>query len=358
MASNNVLKASEIFEGQVHLYKHLYAHAIDCMSIKWMIELGIPDIIHNHGQPISLPKLVSILQIPPSKVRGVKSLLRYLAHNGFLQILRVHHSTEENEAYALTPASHLLVKGTDFCLAPMVKGLTDPTLSDMWSHLKKWTYEDDLTLVDVSVGSTMWDFLGKNPAMNESFNEAMASDSQMMNLALKGCNWVFEGVESIVDVGGGTGTTAKAICDAFPNVKCTVFDRPQVVEKLSGTNNLTYVGGDMFESIPKADAVLLKWILHDWSDKDCKKILENCREAISGKGKRGKVIVIENVINEGRDEQGVTGLKLIMDVHMTCLINGKERREEEWKKLFVEAGFQSYKISPFTGHLSLIQIYP
>ena len=98
--------------------------------------------------------------------------------------------------------------------------------------------------------------------------------------------------------------------------------------------------------------------MHNWSDMDCKKILENCKEAISGKGKRGKIIVIETVINEGQDEHGITSLKLLMDVKMSCLVNGKERSEEEWKKLFVEAGFQSYKISPLTGYLSLIQIYP
>ncbi|KAG5001188.1 hypothetical protein JHK87_022260 [Glycine soja] len=86
----------------------------------------------------------------------------------------------------------------------------------------------------------------------------MASDSQMSNLALRDCKLVFEGLESIVDVGGGTGTTAKIICEAFPNLKCIVFDRPQVVENLSGSLNLTYVGGDMFKSIPKVDAVLLK----------------------------------------------------------------------------------------------------
>jgi len=99
-------------------------------------------------------------------------------------------------------------------------------------------------------------------------------------------------------------------------------------------------------------------ILHDWNDKDCKKILENCKEAISGKGKRGKVILIETVINEDQDEHELTGLKLAMDVRMTCFLNGKERSEEEWKKMFVEAGFQNYKISPLTGYLSLIQIYP
>ena len=61
-----------------------------------------------------------------------------------------------------------------------------------------------------------------------------------------------------MDIIGGTRTTAKIICEAFPNLKCIVFDRPQVVENLSGSNNLTFVGGDMFKSIPKADSILLK----------------------------------------------------------------------------------------------------
>ncbi|KAG5016691.1 hypothetical protein JHK85_022827 [Glycine max] len=80
----------------------------------------------------------------------------------------------------------------------------------------------------------------------------MASDSQMMNLVLRDCNWVLEGLESIVDVGGGTGITT------FPNLKCIVLECPHVVENLSGCNNLAYVGEDMFKSIPKVDAVQLR----------------------------------------------------------------------------------------------------
>jgi len=52
MASNNGHKASEMFKGQVHLYKHLFAHIIDAMSLKWMVELGIADIIHNMVKPL------------------------------------------------------------------------------------------------------------------------------------------------------------------------------------------------------------------------------------------------------------------------------------------------------------------
>ncbi|KAL2959084.1 hypothetical protein AAZX31_18G247100 [Glycine max] len=353
MASSiNGRNASEIFQGQTLLYKHLYAF-IDSMCLKCIVELGIPDIIHNHGQPITLPELVSILQIPPAKVSQVQSLMRYLEHNGFFERVRIH----EKEAYALTAASELLVKSCELSLAPMIEFVLDPTLSNSFHQLKKWVYEKDLTLFDISLGSHLWDFLNKNPALNKSFNEAMASDSQMMNLALRDCNWVFQGLEFIVDVGGGTGTTAKIICEAFPNLKCIVFDRPQVIENLSGSNNLTYVGGDMFKSIPKADVILLKWILHNWTDKDCIKILKNCKEAISNNGKRGKVIIIDVVINEKEDEHKVTELKLVMDITMAC-VNGKERNEEEWKKLFMEAGFQDYKIFPLTKYLSVIEIYP
>ncbi|KAG5627359.1 hypothetical protein H5410_012577 [Solanum commersonii] len=59
-------------------------------------------------------------------------------------------------------------------------------------------------------------------------------------------------------VGGGTGTVAKAVSNAFPELKCSVFDPPHVVEGLEGGNNLNYIGGDMFKSVPSAHAMLLK----------------------------------------------------------------------------------------------------
>ncbi|KAK1325042.1 Tabersonine 16-O-methyltransferase [Acorus calamus] len=42
----------------------------------------------------------------------------------------------------------------------------------------------------------------------------------------------------------------------------------------------------MFERVPSADAVMLKWILHDWGDEDCVKILKRCKEAIPKAGEK------------------------------------------------------------------------
>jgi isoflavone-7-O-methyltransferase len=63
MASKNEYKASELFQAQANLYNQIFSF-MRPMSIKWAVELSIPDIIHNHGQPITLPELVAALQIP------------------------------------------------------------------------------------------------------------------------------------------------------------------------------------------------------------------------------------------------------------------------------------------------------
>ena len=78
---------------------------------------------------------------------------------------------------------------------------------------------------------------------------------------------VFEGLESVVDVGGGTRTAAKAIADAFPDMKFTILELPHVVVDLQGSKNLIYHGGDMSEAIPPADRVLLKVYIY---------VLRNC----------------------------------------------------------------------------------
>ncbi|KAI5338461.1 hypothetical protein L3X38_017732 [Prunus dulcis] len=111
-------------------------------------------------------------------------------------------------------------------------------------------------------GRPFWGLAAQQPKFGSLFNEAMETDSQLLARAVvEECEGVFEGLNSLVDVGGGTGTMAKAIAKAFPNINCTVFDQPHVVANLQGTHNLDFVGGDMFEKIPPANAIFLKVII-------------------------------------------------------------------------------------------------
>ena len=87
------------------------------------------------------------------------------------------------------------------------------------------------------------------------------------------------------------------------------------------------------------------------------KILKNCKEAITGNKKNGKVIVIDMVVgNDTRDE--CTETQLFFDMMMMLMLGGKERDEKQWAQLIKEAGFSGYKIFPILGLRSLVEIYP
>ncbi|XP_057753371.1 isoflavone 7-O-methyltransferase-like [Arachis stenosperma] len=361
MASNNGRSASESFKAQALVYRHMFS-ILDSMCLKWIIDSRIPNIIHDHGKPITLLELVSVLQIPSTKVDRIDVFMRYMAYIGYFDIVRIQdgNKEEEKEAFALTAASELLIKGTENpCISPVVEFVIDPVHSDSFNYLSKWFSDENRRLYEITLGKPLWEYLDKNPRLMGLFNDAMASDSQMIKLALKDHHMAFEGLETIVDVGGGTGTTAQIFSEKFPELKYIVFDLPQVVKNLKGSNNLSFVGGDMFESIPKADAILLKLVLHNWSDNNCIKILRNCKDAVKvlSKEKKGKIIILETVINEEQDEPEITRLKFLMNINMQ-IIHEKERTEEEWKNIFHEASLYNYKIFPFTEYLSLIEVYP
>ncbi|KAL0349279.1 UNVERIFIED_CONTAM: Acetylserotonin O-methyltransferase [Sesamum angustifolium] len=143
---------------------------------------------------------------------------------------------------------------------------------------------------------------------------------------------------------------------AFPWIKAINFDRPEVVSEAPPIDGIEHVGGDMFESVPKADAVMLMWILHDWSDTLCIDILKKCKEAVPAD--TGKVIIVEAVIDEeGGDEY--TGARLAIDMAvMAATINGKERTTKEWGQLLDAAGFKRHNIKRMKAIESVIEAYP
>ncbi|KAK7817512.1 trans-resveratrol di-o-methyltransferase [Quercus suber] len=324
-------EVSELFQVQCHLFKHIFS-CIDSMSLKCAIQLGIRDIIHNHGQPITLPKLVSKLHIHPKKTSCVHRLMRLLVQSGFFTKTIVHKNQEKKKKPIL---SRLLLGSSSRIMSLASQHMFWQCLILSW-EIGFRGVSSQTTPFEKTHGKGFWDHCNQSPEFNNYFNEAMASDSLLMKLVIKDYKPIFKGLGSLVDVGGGTGTMARIISETFPHMKCTGLDLPHVA-KLPDSKNLKYVGGDIFQYIPPADAILFKWILHNWSDEECVNVLKNCKEAIMGKGKEGK---------------------LLLDAVMMVLLPGKERSQKEWEKLFLEAGFSHYKIVSSFGMRSLIEVYP
>lgn len=97
--------------------------------------------------------------------------------------------------------------------------------------------------------------------------------------------------------------------------------------------------------------------MHDWSDDDCVKILRKCKEAIPPRDAGGKVIIVDMVIGSGPNEIVTKETQVFFDVLM-MILDGREREELEWKRIFIEAGFSDYKIISVLGVRSVIELYP
>uniref|UniRef100_A0A0A0L2S7 O-methyltransferase C-terminal domain-containing protein n=1 Tax=Cucumis sativus TaxID=3659 RepID=A0A0A0L2S7_CUCSA len=116
-----------------------------------------------------------------------------------------------------------------------------------------------------------------------------------------------------------------------------------------------HVEGDMFEHVPKGDAIFMKWILHDWNDDKCVKLLKNCYDAIPNDG---KVIVVDAVHTMVPETTCAARVVAQGDVFMmTQNRGGKERSRDEFKALATKAGFEHINFHSCVYNLWVIELF-
>lgn len=259
----NEEEATEMRELQAHVWNQAFNY-VNSLSLKCAVELGIPDIIHNHGRPMTLPNLVSALAIPQSRAGFLRRLMRMLTHSGFFARQKVGRSSDneggEREGYVLTPPSRLLLRDNPVSMCPMVALVLHPALTQQFGCLSKWFHRDSpISPFEMQHGRTYWDYAADDPELNRLMNEGMESDAPVVtSKIIDKCRNLFKQSTSLVDAGGGTGLLSRGIADVFPHLELTVLDLPHVVCGLEGTKNLKFLAGDLLKYIPPANIILLK----------------------------------------------------------------------------------------------------
>ncbi|OEL28429.1 5-pentadecatrienyl resorcinol O-methyltransferase [Dichanthelium oligosanthes] len=358
--------SKDLLQAHAELLNQAYSF-MKSVALSVALDLRIADAIRNHGGAATLSQILAEIGISQCKLPGLRRLMRVLTMAGTFTIQPLEASSDRHEpVYKLTTVSRLFTSkngGEDSPnISPMLNHVLNPFRDSVLSMgLTAWFRHDEplgpcpFALMH---GETMWEMSGRDDAVNASVNDAMAADTHfLMQIVLKECREIFHGIDSLVDVAGGVGGAASAIASAFPSLKCSVLDLPHVVAKAPSVSNVQFVAGDMFESIPPANAVFLKWILHDWGDDECIRILKNCKQAIPSKDAGGKVIIIDMVVGSKSSDVKLLETQVICDLDF-MKIGGAERDEQEWKKIFLEAGFKDYTIMPVLGLRSIIVLYP
>ncbi|KAL3715641.1 hypothetical protein ACJRO7_007383 [Eucalyptus globulus] len=336
--------------GQAHIWKLMYAYA-DSMALKCAVELRVPDIIHSYGGgPVTLAQIASRIPSPSPGTAYLARIMRLLVRKNIFSANHCEpdggHESHET-LYSLTPSSRWLLQGpgSELSLAPLVLMENHPWLMSPWHCFGDCVKTGGIAF-EMAHGRKIWDFASENPEFNRLFNDGMACVS---GVVVRGIVEVykdgFESIGSLVD-----------ITKSFSHIQGINFDLPHVVATAPAHDGVTHVGGNMFETIPHADAVFMKGIMHDWGDEDCIKILKNCKKAIPEKN--GKVIIADVVLKpEGNGMFDETGL--VLDLVMMANCSGdKERDELEWKKILEEGGFPHFNIIKTPSLFSIIEAYP
>uniref|UniRef100_A0A0E0MM07 acetylserotonin O-methyltransferase n=1 Tax=Oryza punctata TaxID=4537 RepID=A0A0E0MM07_ORYPU len=358
LSQSNGQHATSSLDALSELYGNAFA-VIKSMALKAAMDLGVADAIHHHGGAATLAQIVTRVTLHPSKIPCLRRLMRVLTLSGVFAVQKPVPSdaaaTDEATVYALTPVSRLLIgAGNQGCMMSM---LLHPSFITPFLGISDWLQLElpGPCIFKHTHGQSLWEMANHDAAFNTVVNDGMASDSLfMMNILVREHGEVFQGISSLVDVAGGNGMGAQVIAKAFPEVKCSVMDLAHVVAEAPRRTGVEFIAGDMFDSVPPANAVFLKWIMHDWDDNECVKILKNCKKAIPSRDTGGKVIIMDIVVGAGPSDQKHRDVQILFDAYI-MFVNGIERDEQEWKKLFLEAGFSDYKIMPVMGFRSIIE---
>jgi hypothetical protein len=200
-------------------------------------------------------------------------------------------------------------------------------------------------------------FLQDHPDKERVFAAAMASVSAEQIAAVAQA-YPFGTIARLVDVGGAHGHMLAEILRRHKSLKGVLYDQPKVVAEAEASGfvtapdirgRCTIEGGDFFHSVPVgADGYIMKYIVHDWDDERCVRILKNCRDAMA---KGGRVLVVDAVI-PGNNAKNWTKL---IDIAMMALTGGKERTREEFRDIFARAGLRLTRVIPTKSDLSIVE---
>lgn len=248
-----------------------------------------------------------------------------------------------NGTYGLNNISDLLRTDSPRSMHDSVNFLCDPF------HLE--CYKDMLpTLVDGRTASehvwneNIFDVFARTPDVQSRFDNAMTNMTKSTVAAVLEA-YDFSRIGTLVDVAGGHGLLLSSVLQRYPQMKGIVFDLPHVIHgaerclQAAGlADRCGTLAGDFFKSVPAGDAIIMKHIIHDWSDEQALCILKNCRAAL--KQDDGTLLLVEMLLPSDDKPH----FSKVLDIEMLMLPGGRERTDEEYRDLLFKTGFEHFRV--------------
>jgi SAM-dependent methyltransferase len=202
--------------------------------------------------------------------------------------------------------------------------------------------------VVVAHGTDFFSYLAAHPDAADAFHDAQAAGARLQAIMCAG-TLPLDGVRSVLDVGGGTGTFLSNMLAAHPHLRGAVCD---LAEAAAGAH-ATFEACDFFAAVPSGhDLHVLTAIVHDWSDADSTRILRNCAAALAP---GGRICVVETALRPGEYGSFVQATDLLM---LAFTPGGRERSAARYAALWDAAGLRCIATHALPSAGTLFELQP
>lgn len=325
--------------------RHLICGFSITIAIAAVTELGIVDRLADGPKAIT-----DLATATGADADALERVMRYLASEGVFD--------EDGNAFVLNDRSRWLRTGTPGSLRPRAIFAGSALNWTAWGSFLQSVRTGESAL-QAAFGKSLFEYLKDHPADATTFNTFMADQTATSVDAILQ-SFDFTGVREFVDIGGGRGALVSGVLQAYPTLQGVLFDLPQVVATVAPllrqagvADRCKPIGGSFFEGVPaNADLYALKFVLHDWPDAECIRILKNIRQAMTVDA---RLLIIEHVVPTTRGPH----FAKFMDMNMLALTaGGRERTEAAFARLLAEAGLTPRRMVPTAIDIAVLECIP
>lgn len=318
----------------------------------WQLALGFANTAVLHAlvktgvieqlreTPRRLPELASACGL------NAEVLYRVLRYATAIEVV-----TQNGGDYALTAIGQLLLKDVPGSLHTGLLLAGSQPWQRAWHNLAHALTTGD-NAFEPAMGAGFFEYLDRHPEYGVPYNQWMTISTTMTADAIAEA-YDFSPFGTACDIGGGQGILLKQILIANPHLRGVLYDQESVVRShvlADVAERVEIQSGSFFERVPPADLLLMKSVLHDWSDERCLAILGNCRRAMKPSS---RLLVVELIIAAPTDVIGA-----FYDLHMQVLLGGRERTEQEFHVLIQKAGMRLTRIIPTRSPMKIVEVSP
>lgn len=300
-----------------------------------LVKAGVIEQLRD--QPKRLPELAQACRL------NADVLYRTLRFATVIEVV-----TLDGEHYALTDVGRLLLKDVPGSIYMAALFIGEEPWQNAWRNFAHALTTGDNAFEPV-MGAGFFDYLDQHPEYGAPFNQWQTILTTMTARAITEA-YDFTPFGTLCDIGGGQGILLKSILTANPHLRGILYDQENVVKEhvlADLAERVEIQSGNFFERVPAADVLLMKNVLHDWSDEKCQVILSQCRQAMQAST---RLLIVEMVIASPLDLMGA-----FYDLHMQVMLGGKERTEDEFRLLLQRASLKLHRIIPTKSPMKIIE---